>query len=156
MVEKTQLDKEKIKQLANSRTIKNLLEGFALESQANRRYLYFAQKAKEEGFPEVANVFLETAEGEGGHAFGHIEFIEPITDPLTGKELGDTEKNLKVAIEGETYEFSELYPGFARVAREEGFDEIAEWFEFLARAEKSHAGRLQKALDLLLELKKKR
>ncbi|MGB9663381.1 MAG: rubrerythrin family protein [Ignavibacteria bacterium] len=156
MVEKTQLDKEKIKKLANSKTLKNLLEGFALESQANRRYLYFAQKAKEEGFDEIANVFLETAEGEGGHSFGHIEFLEPIADPLTGKELGDTEQNLKVAIEGKTYEFSELYPGFARVAREEGFDEIAEWFEFLARAEKSHAGRLQKALNLLLDLKKKK
>lgn len=151
-----QLNENKIKQLANSKTFKNLLEGFALESQANRRYLFFAQKAKEEGYEEIANIFLETAEGEGGHSFGHIEYLAPIADPLTGKELGDTETNLKTAIEGETYEFSELYPGFARVAREEGFDEIAEWFEFLARAEKSHAGRLQKALDLLYELKKKR
>lgn len=150
------LDQNKIKLLANSKTYKNLLEGFALESQANRRYVFFAQKAKAEGFDEIANVFLETAEGEGGHSLGHIEFLSPIADPLTGKQLGDTETNLKTAIEGETYEFSELYPGFARVAREEGFDEIAEWFEFLARAEKSHAGRLQKALDLLNELKKKK
>lgn len=150
------MDKSSIEKLSKSRTLKNLLEGFALESQANRRYLYFAQKAKEEGYEEISNVFLETAEGEGGHAFGHIEFLEPITDPLTGKKLGDTETNLRVAIEGETYEFSELYPGFARVAREEGFYEIAEWFEFLARAEKSHAGRLQKALDLLLQKKKEK
>lgn len=155
-MEKPHLDKEKIKQLANSKTFKNLLEGFALESQANRRYLFFAQQAKDEGFEEIANIFLETAEGEGGHSFGHIEYIAPIADPLTGKELGDTETNLRTAIEGETYEFSELYPGFARVAREEGFDEIAEWFEFLARAEKSHAGRLQKALELLYELKRKK
>lgn len=154
-MDKPTLDKEKIQQLAKSKTFKNLIEGFALESQANRRYLYFAQKAKEEGLEDIANVFLETAEGEGGHSFGHMEFLAPIADPLTGKELGDTERNLKIAIEGETYEFSELYPGFARVAREEGFDEIAEWFEFLARAEKSHAGRLQKALDLLYDLKKK-
>lgn len=155
-MEKPQSDNNKLFKLANSKTFKNLLEGFALESQANRRYLFFAQRAKEEGFEDIANVFLETAEGEGGHAFGHIEYLEPIADPLTGKEFGDTETNLKVSIEGETYEFSELYPGFARVAREEGFDEIAEWFEFLARAEKSHAGRLQKALDLLYELKKKK
>lgn len=155
-MEKPHLNKDKIKQLANSKTFKNLLEGFALESQANRRYLFLAQQAKEEGFEEIANIFLETAEGEGGHSFGHIEFIAPIADPLTGKQLGDTETNLKTSIEGETYEFSELYPGFARVAREEGFDEIAEWFEFLARAEKSHAGRLQKALELLYDLKKKK
>lgn len=150
------MNSDKFKNLANSKTLKNLLEGFALESQANRRYLYFAQKAKDEGFEEIAKIFLETAEGEGGHSFGHIEFLDPIKDPLTGKRLGDTETNLKIAIEGETYEFSELYPGFARVAREEGFDEIAEWFEFLARAEKSHAGRLQRALDLLHQLKKAR
>jgi rubrerythrin len=155
-MEKPHPDKDKIKKLANSRTYKNLLEGFALESQANRRYLYFAQRAKEEGYEAISNIFFETAEGEGGHSFGHFEYLEPIADPLTGKEIGDTETNLRTAIEGETYEFSELYPGFARVAREEGFDEIAEWFEFLARAEKSHAGRLQKALDLLLELKKKK
>ncbi len=155
-MEKMQLDKNKIQKLSQSQTLKNLLEGFALESQANRRYLFFAKRAEEEGFKEIADVFLETAEGEGGHAFGHFEYLELIADPMTGKELGDTETNLKVSIEGETYEFSELYPGFARIAREEGFDEIAEWFEFLARAEKSHAGRLQKALDLLTELKKRK
>lgn len=155
-MEKFPLNPDKIRYLAQSKTFKNLLEGFALESQANRRYLYFAEKARKEGLDEIANVFDETAEGEGGHSFGHFEFIELIMDPLTSKQLGDTETNLRVAIEGETYEFSELYPGFARTAREEGFDEIAEWFEFLARAEKSHAGRLQKALDLLLELKKQK
>ncbi len=155
-MEKSFLDKEKIEKLAQSITFKNLLESFALESQANRRYFYFAEKARQEGYDEVAKVFDEAAEGEGGHSFGHFEFIEMIMDPLTGKELGDTETNLRVAIDGETFEFSELYPGFARIAREEGFDEIAEWFEFLARAEKSHAGRLQKALDLLLDLKNRK
>lgn len=145
------IDKEsdsKLK-LLNSKTFQNLKEGFALESQANRRYLFFAQRAGEEGFENIADIFEETAEGEGGHAFGHFEFMEPIADPLTGKSLGDTKTNLKTAIDGETYEYTELYPGFARIARDEEYFEIAEWFETLARAEKSHAGRLQRALDLL-------
>jgi rubrerythrin len=135
--------------LINSKTFQNLKDGFALESQANRRYVFFAQRAEEEGFKNIAEVFNETAESEGGHAFGHLECMEPIADPLTGKDLGDTETNLKTSIELETYEYAELYPGFARIARDEGFFEIAEWFETLARAEKSHAGRLQRALDLL-------
>lgn len=135
--------------LLNSKSFQNLKDGFALESQANRRYLFFAQRAAEEGFENIAEIFKETAEGEGGHAFGHFEFMEPIADPLTGKNLGDTKTNLKTAIDGETYEYTELYPGFARIARDEGYFEIAEWFETLARAEKSHAGRLQRALDLL-------
>lgn len=145
------IDKEsdsKLK-LLNSKTFQNLKDGFALESQANRIYLFFAQRAVEEGFNDIADIFKETAEGEGGHAFGHFEFMVPIADPLTGKNLGDTETNLKTAIEGETYEYTELYPGFARIARDEEFFEIAEWFETLARAEKSHADRLQRALVLL-------
>jgi len=142
---------ESSQKLRNSKTFQNLKDGFALESQANRRYLFFAQRAKEEGFEQIAEIFNETAEGEGGHAFGHFEFMEPIADPLTGKNLGDTETNLKTAIDGETYEYTELYPGFARIARDEGFWEIAEWFETLARAEKSHAGRLQRALDSIKE-----
>lgn len=133
--------------LEGTKTLENLKEGFAGESQANRRYLYFARQADVEGYPDVAGVFRSTAEGETGHAFGHIEFMEEVGDPVTGKAIGDTESNLGSAIVGETYEFTEMYPGFARTAREEGFDEIAEWFEMLARAEKSHAGRFQKALD---------
>lgn len=149
MEKATQKDNDINQKLLNSKTFQNLKDGFALESQANRRYLFFAQRAVEEGFENIADIFKETAEGEGGHAFGHFEFMEPIADPLTGKNLGDTETNLKTAIEGETYEYTELYPGFARIARDEGYFEIAEWFETLARAEKSHAGRLQRALDLL-------
>ncbi len=144
-------NKDSTEKLLNSRTFQNLKDGFALESQANRRYLFFAQRAQEEGFESIADIFKETAEGEGGHAIGHFEFMEPIADPLTGKNLGDTETNLKTAIDGETYEYTELYPGFARIARDEGFFEIAEWFETLARAEKSHAGRLQRALDSMRE-----
>jgi rubrerythrin len=133
--------------LEGTKTLENLKEGFAGESQANRRYLYFAQQADVEGYPDTATVFRSTAEGETGHAFGHIEFMEEVGDPVTGEPIGETELNLGSAIAGETYEFTEMYPGFAKTAREEGFDEIAEWFETLARAEKSHARRFQKALD---------
>lgn len=135
--------------LANSQTHANLKEAFAGESQANRRYLYFAQKADVEGRPEVAGLFRDVAEGETGHAFGHFEFLEEVGDPVTGVPVGSTEENLKSAIEGETYEYTQMYPGFAKTAREEGFDEIAEWFETLARAEKSHAGRFSKGLAAL-------
>jgi rubrerythrin len=126
-----------------------LKEGFAGESQANRRYLYFAQKADIEGRPEIAGLFRDVAEGETGHAFGHFEFLEEVGDPVTGVPVGSTEENLKSAIEGETYEYTQMYPGFAATARDEGFDEIAEWFETLARAEKSHAGRFTKGLENL-------
>lgn len=135
--------------LAGSKTAENLKEGFAGESQANRRYLYFAQKADIEGRPDVAGLFRDVAEGETGHAFGHFEFLEEVGDPVTGVPVGATEDNLKSAIEGETYEYTQMYPGFAKTARDEGFDEIAEWFETLARAEKSHAGRFTKGLSTL-------
>ena len=135
--------------LAGTKTFENLKEGFAGESQANRRYLYFARQADIEGYPDVSGVFRDTAEGETGHAFGHLEFLAEVGDPATGKPIGDSKLNLQAAVAGETYEYSEMYPGFARMAREEGFDEIAEWFETLARAEKSHAGRFQKAYDTI-------
>ncbi len=135
--------------LLESKTHANLKEAFAGESQANRRYLYFAQKADIEGRPDVAGLFRDVADGETGHAFGHFEFLEEVGDPVTGVPVGSTEQNLKSAIEGETYEYTQMYPGFAKVAREEGFEEIAEWFETLARAEKSHAGRFTKGLNTL-------
>ncbi|HEV2673430.1 MAG: rbr [Rhodospirillales bacterium] len=135
--------------LAGSKTEGNLKEAFSGESQANRRYLYFAQKADVEGFNDVAAVFRSTAEGETGHAHGHLEFLEVVGDPATGKPIGPTDKNLAAAIAGETHEYTDMYPGMARTAREEGFDEIADWFETLAKAERSHAGRFQKALDSL-------
>ena len=135
--------------LTGTKTWENLKEAFAGESQANRRYLYFAQKADVEGFNDVAAVFRSTAEGETGHAHGHLEFLEEVGDPATGEPIGGTDKNLKAAIAGETHEYTDMYPGMARTAREEGFDEIADWFETLAKAEKSHAGRFQKALDSL-------
>ena len=132
--------------LKGSKTEKNLKDAFAGESQANRRYLYFAQKADVEGYNDVATVFRSTAEGETGHAHGHLEFLEAVGDPATGKPIGSTSKNLEAAIAGETHEYTDMYPGMARDARQEGFDEIAGWFETLAKAEKSHAGRFSKAL----------
>ena len=133
--------------LKGSKTEQNLKDAFAGESQANRRYLYFAQKADIEGYNDVASVFRSTAEGETGHAHGHLEYLEEGGDPATGEPIGDTKKNLNAAIVGETHEYTDMYPGMARTARDEGFDEIADWFETLAKAEKSHAGRFQKALD---------
>jgi rubrerythrin len=135
--------------LQGSKTEANLKEAFAGESQANRRYLYFAQKADVEGYNDVAAVFRSTAEGETGHAHGHLEYLAEVGDPATGKPIGSTSKNLAAAIAGETHEYTDMYPGMARTARQEGFEEIADWFETLAKAEKSHAGRFQKALDTL-------
>ena len=133
--------------LKGTKTHENLLEAFAGESQANRRYIWFAQKADIEGYPDAAALFRSVAEGETGHAHGHLEFLEETGDPATGKPIGGTSLNLQASIAGETHEYTDMYPGMARTAREEGFDEIAQWFETLAKAEKSHAGRFQKALD---------
>lgn len=135
--------------IKGSKTQENLMAAFAGESQANRRYLYFAQKADVEGYNDIATVFRSTAEGETGHAHGHLTFLQEAGDPATGMPFGSTEDNLKTAIAGETHEYTDMYPGMAKTARAEGFDEIADWFETLARAEKSHAGRFQKALDTL-------
>lgn len=134
-------------QLKGSKTHDNLKEAFAGESQANRRYLYFAKVADIEGYPEIASNFRETAEGETGHAHGHLDYMKSIGDPATGLPIGDTSLNLAAAVAGETYEYTDMYPGMARTAREEGFAEIADWFETLAKAERSHAGRFQRLLD---------
>ena len=134
-------------ELNGCKTHDNLKEAFAGESQANRRYLYFAQKADVEGYPDVAALFRSVAEGETVHAFGHFDGLAEVGDPVTGVPVGGPENNLKSAIEGETYEYTEMYPGFAKTARDEGFDAIAEWFETLARAEKSHAGRFGQGLE---------
>src|SRR5476651_794253 len=135
--------------LKDTKTWENLKDAFAGESQANRRYLYFAQKADVEGHNDVAAVFRSTAEGETGHAHGHLEYLEEVGAPATGEPIGATDANLKASIAGETYEYTQMYPGFAKTARDEGFDEISEWFETLARAEKSHAGRFAQGLAAL-------
>ena len=133
--------------LKGSKTHKNLKDAFAGESQANRRYLYFAKVADVEGYPDIAGLFRDTAEGETGHAHGHLDFLKVVGDPATGLPMGDTATNLKASIAGETHEYTDMYPGMARTAREEGYAEIADWFETLAKAEKSHAGRFQKMLQ---------
>ncbi|KPM54634.1 rubrerythrin [Frankia sp. CcI49] len=133
--------------LEGTKTHENLKEAFAGESQANRRYLYFARRADIEGLTDASALFRDTAEGETGHAFGHMDFLAEVGDPATGEPVGTTAKNLASAVAGETYEFTAMYPGFAKTAREEGFEEIADWFATLARAEKTHAGRFKKALD---------
>lgn len=137
--------------LKGSKTEQNLKDAFAGESQANRRYLYFAAKADVEGQNDIATVFRSTAEGETGHAHGHLEYLEKeCGDPATGEPIGDSVLNLKAAIAGETHEYTDMYPGMAKTARDEGHDEIADWFETLAKAEKSHAGKFQKTLDAYL------
>ena len=135
--------------LSESKTLQNLKDAFAGESMANRRYLYFARLADVEGQPDIAGLFRDTAEGETGHAHGHLDYIRKVGDPATGLPIGETKLNLKAAIHGETHEYTDMYPGMAKTARDEGFTEIADWFETLARAEKSHAGRFQKGLETL-------
>ena len=132
--------------LKDTKSYENLKEAFAGESQANRRYLYFSRVADIEGFPDIAGLFKDTADAETGHAFGHLDFLKEVGDPTTGEPIGKTEKNLKAAVAGETYEYTQMYPGMAKTARGEGFNELAEWFETLAKAEKSHAGRFTKGL----------
>jgi len=133
--------------LKGTKTHQNLKDAFAGESQANRRYLYFAKLADVEGYPDVAGLFRDTAEGETGHAHGHLDYLRKVGDPATGLPIGETTDNLKAAVAGETHEYTDMYPGMAKAAREEGFTEIADWFETLAKAEKSHAGRFAKGLE---------
>ena len=132
--------------LKGSKTHQNLKEAFAGESMANRRYLYFAKQADIEGYPEIAGNFRDTADGETGHAHGHLEFLEQVGDPATGLPIGPTRDNLKAAVAGETHEYTDMYPGMAKTARKEGFNDVADWFETLAKAEKSHAGRFSSLL----------
>ena len=136
--------------LKGSRTHQALKDAFAGESMANRRYLFFARRAEVEGHTSVKELFEDTAQAETGHAFGHIEFLLNAGDPATDEPIGTTAENLASAVAGETYEFTAMYPGFAKTAREEGFDEIADWFSTLARAERTHAGRFSQALESLL------
>lgn len=136
-------------ELKGSKTAECLKEAFAGESMANRRYLYFANMADIAGAQEVANVFRNTAEGETGHAHGHMEYLLTLGagDPGTGEQVRNVKDALVSAIEGETHEYTDMYPGMAKTAREEGFEEIADWFETLAKAERSHAGKFKRTLD---------
>ena len=136
--------------LNGTKTHDNLKAAFAGESQANRRYLYFANKADVEGQTEVATLFRSTAEGETGHAHGHLDYLAEVGDPATDMPIGSSSNNLKAAVAGETHEYTDMYPGMAKTARDEGFDEIADWFETLAKAERSHANKCAKALEALV------
>jgi rubrerythrin len=135
--------------LAKSKTIENLRAAFAGESQANRRYTYFSRKADEEGYPEISALFRAVSEGETAHALRHFDYMKSIGDPVTRVPVQDVKGMLESAVKGETYECTEMYPEFAKVAREEGFDEIAKWFETLTKAEKAHSGKFQEALAKL-------
>jgi rubrerythrin len=132
-----------------SQTEANLQQAFARESQANRRFLYFAEQADIEGFPDAAALLKNVADGETAHAHGHLEFLAVMGsgDPVTGMQVGTTAENLKSALESETFECAEMYPKFAQAARDEQFYDVADWFDNLARAEKLHVGRIQQGLD---------
>jgi rubrerythrin len=141
----------RMKPLKGTKTHQNLKDAFAGASQATRRYLYCANKADVEGNNDVAALFRSTAEGETGHAHGHLDYLAQVGDPATDLPIGSSRNNLKSAVAGETHEYTDMYPGMAKSAREEGFEEIADWFETLAKAERSHANRFQKALDALVD-----
>ena len=148
MIEKGQKLMSKLK---GTKTQQNLKDAFAGESQANRRYLYFANKADIEGQNDVAALFRSTAEGETGHAHGHLDYLSQVGDPATDLPIGSSRQNLKAAVAGETHEYTDMYPGMAKIAREEGFGEVADWFETLAKAERSHANRYTRALNELVD-----
>ncbi len=137
------------KLVKGTKTEQSLKEAFAGESQANRRYLYFANQADIAGANDVAAVFRSTAEGETGHAHGHMEYLinGGAGEPGTGMPAKTVAEALQAAIAGETHEYTDMYPGMAKTAREEGFDEIADWFETLAKAERSHANKFTKTLE---------
>jgi rubrerythrin len=131
--------------LQGTQTEKNLLTAFSGESQARNRYTYFASKAKKEGYVQIADIFIETANQEKEHAKRLFKFLEggevEITGAFPAGFIGTTIENLKAAAAGEHYEQTEMYPGFAKVAREEGFDSIAVVLEAIAVAEKQHEKR---------------
>jgi rubrerythrin len=128
-------------ELTGSKTEQNLIAAFAGESQARNKYTYFAMVAKEEGFEQIAGIFLETAENEREHAKKEFDFL---------KGIGDTRENLKAAAEGENYEHTRMYPEFEQVARKEGFSEIADFFKEVGEVEEEHEKRY---LALLKNLK---
>jgi len=136
-------------ELKGSRTEQNLKEAFASESQANRRYLFFAKQAESQGYADIANLFRAAADDETGHAHGHLEYLKSSGDPATGMPLAVVSQLLQSALASETQDYIEKYPAMARIAREEGFEEIATWFDTLARAERTQAGKFQRALDAL-------
>ena len=133
--------------LKESRTFDNLKTAFAADSQAASRYSYFATRADVEGHDELAQAFRGASKAGETVVLGHLEFLRAVADPQTGLPIGASEQNLLSAIERETYAAEILYAGFARTAREEGFDQVAEWFTALSRGGEARARALQRALD---------
>ncbi|MBN2542641.1 rubrerythrin family protein [bacterium] len=144
-----------MKSIKGTKTEKNLLASFAGESQARNRYSYFASKAKKEGYVQIQNLFLETAENEKEHAKRFFKFLEggmvEITASYPAGVIGDTIENLKAAAQGENEEWTKLYPMFADIAEEEGFDEIADVYRAIARVEKAHEARYLELLKNVQE-----
>ena len=134
-----------MKSIKGTETEKNLLKGFAGESQARNRYTMFVSKAKKEGYVQIADIFQETADQEKEHAKRLFKFLEggelEITASFPAGVIGTTEENLMAGAEGENYEWTEMYPSFAVTARKEGFEQIADVFEAIAVAEKQHEKR---------------
>ena len=129
-------------ELKGSKTVQNLATAFAGESQARNKYTYYAAVAKEEGFEQIAGIFQETAENEREHAKREFDFL---------KGIGNTKANLKAAAEGEHYEWTQMYPEFERVARDEGFNEIADFFKEVAEVEEEHEKRYLALLNNMKE-----
>ena len=129
-----------MKELKGTKTEQNLMTAFAGESQARNKYTYFASKAKKEGYVQIAKIFEETADNEKEHAKLWFKLLE-------GGSVKDTISNLKAAAEGENFEWTDMYAGFAKEAKEEGFDEIAALFEGVAAIEKEHEERYRKLLE---------
>ncbi len=139
------------KSIKGTKTEQNLLAAFAGESQARNRYTYFASAARKEGFEQIANIFMETAENEKEHAkvfFKHLEGGEAqITATYPAGSIKDTRSNLEAAAAGEKLEWTVLYQDFAKIAKEEGFPEVAQSFEQVAKVEKFHEGRYRKLIE---------
>jgi rubrerythrin len=139
------------KSLKGTKTEKNLLAAFAGESQARNRYTYFASAARKEGFEQIANIFMETAENEKEHAKLFFKYLEggevEITATYPAGQIRDTRSNLEAAAAGEKMEWTSLYQDFAKIAREEGFPEVARTFEQVALVEKFHESRYRKLID---------
>ncbi|MFX0133617.1 MAG: rubrerythrin [Candidatus Hodarchaeota archaeon] len=144
-----------MKSLKGTQTEKNLLTSFAGESQARNRYSFFASEAKKEGYVQISNIFLETADNEKEHAKRLFKFLEggavEIKAAFPAGTIEDTKENLKEAAGGENYEWTEMYPNFAKVADEEGFTEIADVFRSIAIAEKQHEKRYLALLENIIK-----
>ncbi len=146
-----------MKSLKGSQTEKNVLTAFAGESQARNRYTYFASQAKKDGYIQISNIFSETADQEREHAKRFFNFLEggeaEVAAAFPAGKIGTVAENLEAAAAGENYEWTSMYPGFAKVAREEGFEMVAKAFEAVSVAEKQHDKRYKALLANVKERK---